>query len=232
VTDAPLETAKAAVLPIYFVADESSSMEPVIDDLNAGLRELLDALHEEGMAAAKIRMTILGFSNECRCYLDLVDMREISAPPVLKADGGTSYAAALSELSRRVDGDVDRLIAQGFKVNRPAVFFLTDGAPTDKVESSWRDQLAKLKDPEYKRRPNILAFGIGQAQPRIILDVASEPNKAYVAATGASVGTAVSDFCTLLVQSIVSSGNAAASGQTTLVMDEPKGFKLAIDEVS
>lgn len=225
------ETNRALVLPIYFVADESSSMEGVVDELNSGLKELLDSMHLEGMAAAKVRLTVIGFSNDARCYLDLADIREVAKMPELTADGGTSYAAAFNALYNRLDSDVDRLKAQGFRVHRPAVFLLTDGAPTDDPDTLWRSVLAKLKDPNYPRRPNILAFGIGNVAPEIILQVASDPTCAYVSANGAAVGQAVSDFCTMLVQSIVSSAAAAASGETSLQLEAPKGFTLAMDAV-
>ncbi len=224
------DSTKATVLPIYFVADESSSMEDVVADLNAGLKELLDAMHLETMAAAKVRLTIIGFSNDARCYLELADMREITSMPELTSSGATSYAAAFNELYNRIDSDVDRLKGQGYSVHRPAVFFLTDGAPTD-PEHEWRNSLSQLKDPSFKRRPNIMAFGIGNAQPEIIIQVASQTDFAYVAAGSHTVGQAISDFCTVLVQSIVSSGNAAASGQAQLQVERPQGFVLAIDEV-
>jgi uncharacterized protein YegL len=224
------EANRATVLPVYFLADESASMESVVGDLNDGLRELLDAMSTEAMAAAKVRLTILGFSNDARCYLELADMREVTSMPELTADGGTSYVAAFDELYNRLDDDVEHLHGQGFSVHRPAVFFLTDGAPTD-PDGAWRASLARLHDKNFKRHPNMIAFGIGNAVPGIIRDVASQPDMAYVSAAGAQVGEAVAHFMTALVQSIVHSANAAAAGETSLQIDEPKGFTMVLDSV-
>ena len=44
----------------------------------------------------------------------------------------TSYSVAFSDLPVRIDRDVDRLISGGFWVHRPAVFFPSDGASSDK----------------------------------------------------------------------------------------------------
>jgi len=224
--------AKANVLPIYFIADESTSMQDDVGELNSGLTSLLDAMHLEGMAAAKVRMSIIGFSNSSRCYLDMADLRQIETLPTLTSSGSTEYAVAFNELYNRINDDIPKLKTLGYAVNRPAVFFLTDGQPTDKYASDWQDPLGRLKDPNFAYRPNIIAFGIGQGvSPQMILDVASKPEFAFVTARGTSTGEAVANFCTTLVQSVVSSGQAAASGTPTIDLTKPEGFTMAIDEV-
>lgn len=231
------EATKGNILPIYFVADESASMESVVGELNNGLTSLLDAMAGEQMAAAKVRLTILGFSNDARCYLELADMRELTEMPELTADGGTSYVAAFNELYNRLDDDVDSLKAQGYSVNRPAVFFLTDGEPTDQ-EQDWRAALNRLQDPSFLRHPNIISFGFGKAVPGVIHAIATDigpgekkEKAAYIAAVGTNVGDAVAKFCVALVGSIVNSANAAAAGNASLVVEQPKGFELVLDSV-
>jgi hypothetical protein len=50
-----------------------------------------------------------------------------------------------------------------------------------------------------------------------------------VAARGMDTGVAVSEFVTSLTQSVISSGNAVASGSAELQFDKPEGFTLAVD---
>lgn len=218
---------KATVLPIYFVADESGSMEPVIHKLNDGLGSLLDTLHTESFAAAKVRLAILGFSDTTKCHLELSDLRYVTNMPKLGAYNSTSYMSVFRELRERIPKDVATLKKEGYMVNRPAVFLLTDGAPN--ADEPWRDTLAELRRPEFHERPNILAFGIGQADPSVIQEVASRGEYALVTAEGSDIGRAVANFVVALTQSIVSSGQALAAGKAELQMEKPEGFKLAVD---
>jgi uncharacterized protein YegL len=219
---------KATVLPIYFIADESLSMKPVIGEMNKGLRSLLDTLHTESFAAAKVRLAILGFSDTTKCHLELSDLRGVTKMPELGAYNSTSYESAFRELRRRIPEGVATLKREGYLVNRPAVFFLTDGVPN--TNEPWRNALAELKRPEFREHPNILAFGIGdEVDPKVIREVASREDYALVTAKGSDVGEAVANFIVALTQSIISSGQALADGKAELQMEKPEGFKLAVD---
>jgi len=211
------------LLPIYFVADCSGSMagEPIAQ-VNKGLTSLLDALHSESMAAAKVRFCIIGFNGQARCHLEPEDIRNLESMPTLSADGSTSYAAAFGELQRRLPTDVNHLKGAGYSVNRPAVFFLSDGAPNP--ADGWESVHATLTSPEFKQRPNILSFGIGQADTDTIRRVASKPEYAFVAAQGVDTGHAIIEFIKALTKSVIMSGNALASGQGTLQIEKPEDF--------
>ena len=55
---------KGNVLPVYVLADQSYSMADHAQELNHGLVSLCEALQAEPMIAAKVRLTILGFSDD------------------------------------------------------------------------------------------------------------------------------------------------------------------------
>jgi uncharacterized protein YegL len=217
---------RANVLPIYFVADESASMSANVEQLNRGLADLLDRLHTESMTAAKIRFCILGFSDDTLCHLPLSDLRQVERMPSFEARGTTSYRSVFEALRRQIPEDVAGLKRQGYLVNRPAVFFLSDGYPNPE---DWRGALSALKDPGLRERPNVLAFGIGQADPRTIVEVASKPEYAFQAEAGVDTGVAIARFCEALTQSVVSSGQALASGKAELQGERPEGFTMAVD---
>lgn len=218
---------KGTLLPIYFVADKSGSMVSAVKELNDGLTALLDALHSEAMAAAKVRFTVLGFSDSLRCYLELADLRNLEAMPQLAAGGSTKYSLAFQDLRTRIDRDFDRLKANEYQVVRPAIFFLTDGQPD--ADDPWETALSTLKSEGFKRRPNILAFGVGEAHAETILEVASTRDYAFVAAKGSDTGAAIVRFCNSLTRSVVSSGHALATGSAQLPVEKPEGFTLAVD---
>ena len=211
------------LLPIYFVADCSGSMAGgPIAEVNKGLTSLLDALHSESMAASKVRFCIIGFNGQAHCHLEPEDIRNLESMPTLAADGSTSYAAAFRELHRRLPADVNNLKSAGYSINRPAVFFLSDGAPNP--GDGWESAHTTITSPEFKQRPNILSFGIGLADANTIRRVASKPEFAFAAAQGVDTGHAIIEFIKALTKSVIMSGNALASGQGTLQIEKPESF--------
>ena len=221
----------ANVLPIYFVADESGSMANHIGELNAGLTSLLNKLQTEAMAASKVRFCIIGFADDAQCYLEPSDLREVEQMPQLTDRGSTSYAAAFGELYRRIPHDVAKLKSQNYRVNRPAVFFLTDGQPN--TGDTWEGPYDDLTSPTFGPHPNILAFGIGDVQASTIKRLATRPEYAFIAAAGVDTGNAIAKFIKALTQSVINSGSALAGGQASqLPIEQPEGFlSLAVDEV-
>lgn len=218
------------VLPVYFVADESGSMASNVDELNTGLVSLLDALQEEAMAAAKVRFCVMGFSDSAVCYLEPSDLRDLESMPVLSARGTTSYAAAFRALKDRIPTDIANLKAQEYRVNRPAVFLLTDGAPNS--GDGWQTAYDDLTSATFGPRPNVLAFGIGAANTEVIKQVATRDEYAFITASGVDTGRAVAEFIKALTQSVINSGRALAQGQAELPVEKPDGFiSLAVDTV-
>jgi uncharacterized protein YegL len=218
---------RAKILPTYFVPDESGSMSSVVGELNGGLTTLLDAMHGEMLAAAMIRFSIIGFSDDVIEHLLLSDLRQVEAMPILGAYNTTSYSAVFRDLRQRIEADVRLLRNEAFLVHRPVIFFLTDGQPNR--DDNWERDLDLLSSHDFKYRPNILAFGIGQAVPEIIRRVASRDEFAYIAASGADTGAALARFFQALTASVVASGQNIARGKGELVLAKPEGFVLAVD---
>ncbi|MCC3779373.1 hypothetical protein [Streptomyces sp. UNOB3_S3] len=221
---------RGQLLPVYVLADESGSMAPHMDDLNAGLDSLHQALLGEPMVASKVRFSVIGFSDDVSERLPLVDLRFVEAIPRLTASYTTSYQAAFTDLLTRIPRDVQALKGQQYQVHRPAVFFLSDGQPND--EEDWLTPHARLTDRTVTRAaPNIIACGIGEAEPGTILKVATRQEFAYVSIPGANVGDSIAKFCSELTKSIVSSVPTLDTQQPQLTVNPPQGFTLAIDVV-
>jgi uncharacterized protein YegL len=218
---------KGKLLPVYFVADDSGSMGDVIGEFNTGLTSLLDAMTMDAMGAAKIRFTVLSFSDDVLVHMELADLRQVEQMPTFSARNTTCYSVAFNDLRARIDRDVDHLIRDGFQVHRPAVFFLSDGAPND--NDPWRRALGELKDLGWKRHPNIVAFGIGSADPKTINEVATRPEFAWMATGGgADTGVVLAKFFEAFTQSLMNS----AKNPGELQMDKPEGFSMAVDLIN
>jgi uncharacterized protein YegL len=218
---------KGNLLPVYVVADESASMAEWAQELNKGLVSLYEALRSQPMIAAKLRLTILGFSDDVEVRLAMADMRNVQGPPRLTIRSSTNYEAVFEDLLRRIPRDVNTLKSDDYIVHRPAVFFLSDGQPND---SAWIEPHQRLTSKaRTPAAPNIIACGVGDVTAETILQVATQQEFALVAIPGTDIGSAIAKFFVALTASIVKSGSALNSSDPKLVVEKPETFTLAID---
>jgi uncharacterized protein YegL len=213
------------VLPIYFVGDESHSMRGApIDAVNQGLIDLRDEVAKHPLIGKKVRFGIITFADTAQTRLELSELREDLLLPTLSTRGrGTSYASAFEALRQTLPADVALLKVNGYQVHRPAVFFLSDGQPTEKPER-WQARLAELKQPSFRERPNILAFGVGEAEASVIAQVATSPRHAFMMREGVSTAGAIAEFAASMLNSMVSSAERLDRGEQTLEFEKPEGF--------
>ena len=176
-----------------------------------------------GLGLATRLSASLGRAGLARIVLPLADLSAISViPAIAYHSGGTKYGAAFELLYDTIADDVGRLKANGDQVYRPAVFFLSDGRPSDRQQ--WHAPHQRVTDPDWPMHPNILAFGFGKAAPVILQQVATV--RAFIADQGTGPGAALRELATSLIQSIVTSGSRPASGGalTLAVPDTVPGF--------
>jgi uncharacterized protein YegL len=212
---------KGRLWPVYLVADQSESMSPHIDQVNKGLSSIRRALLAQPMTAAKVRLTIVGFSDTATASLHLADLRGVEGLPRLVGEGPTHYGAAFDELRRLIPEDVAKLKADGYAVHRPAVFFLSDGEPTD--DPTWTEAHRRLVDRSATpAAPNVIAFGIGAVRPEVIRRVATRPEFAFSAPAEMDIGRAIGTFFSGLLKSIVASTRAESL---------TVAFRIPFDEV-
>lgn len=223
-----MEEERGILLPVYFVADESLSMEANIGELNDGIASLRDALEREPLAASKVRLSITGFSGSVETRMEMADIREMTRTPTLVTrPTGTSYDSAFRDLLDRIPSDQKKLRAQGYRIHRPVVFFLTDGQPTD--GPGWESLVWRLRDPEIlKAYPTIIAFGIGAADAATISKIATKPEFALLAVPGVDMGRVIAEFIRVFVQSVVKSGSALSAGGSTIVVPQPDPSVLRV----
>lgn len=148
------------VLPCYLVCDISFSMIDHFDELNAGLREFRGAAHADRSVAALVSVCVVGFA-DVPCVVQplspALELAELTGP---RLDEGSDFGSAFTLVRQIIDRDVRGLEARGLRVRRPLVFFTSDGRPTD---PDWPTAFARLTDPAWATRPDLIAFGIGAA---------------------------------------------------------------------
>ena len=222
-----------AVFPFYLCLDVSASMagEP-IEGVNRQLPAIRSSVGEDPAVAEVIRFGIVTFSDVARTLLPLCDLSMIEVVPPVVPEGRTSYAAAFDYLRDMIEQDYQSGRVTGERWYRPAVIFISDGRPTD-PEERWRSAHARLCQPEWKRHPNILAFGFGDADPAVLATVSEgKPNRAFIANEGAMPSTVVPELMQGLIQSIVSSSASVYSGEAQLVPpDLPSMTPIRVDKL-
>lgn len=222
-----------SVFPFYVCLDVSASMAGVpIASVNEQLPRLRSAIGEDPAVAEVIRLGIVTFSDVARSVLPLCDLSLVEAVPEVGVEGRTSYAAAFDHLRRVIEEDYHNGRAAGDRWYRPAVIFISDGRPTDDA-AAWKASLDRLSDPGWKRRPNVLAFGFGDADPAVLAAVtSSKPNRAFLAAEGAEPAKVIPDLLAGLIQSIVNSSASVYEGEARLVPpDVPNMTAIPVDHL-
>lgn len=220
-----------AVFPFYVCLDVSASMAGTpIDSVNQQLPLLRASVGEDPAIAEVIRLGIVTFSDVAHSVLPLCDLSLVEAVPEVTAQGRTSYAAAFDHLRLVIETDYQKSRAGGDRWYRPAVVFISDGRPTDDTER-WRAAHHRLTDPGWKRRPNILSFGFGDADPAVLAVVSeAKPNRAFIAAEGAEPSQVVPELMSGLIQSIVSSSASVYTGEAQLIPpDVPSMTAIPVD---
>jgi uncharacterized protein YegL len=222
------ETAReqGVLLPFYLVADVSYSMEGnKLDQVNNILPDLVDALIKNPILSDKVRFGLIDFADDARVVMPLCDLAEQDQLPMLTTRGGTSFAAAFGMVRQQIESDGSQLRADGFKVHRPAMFFLSDGQPTDDTPV-WQSAFAGLT--EYDRQsgtgnkwyPNVIPFGVEDADPAIMghLIFPKKRSKMYMMAEGADAAGAIRSMAEILIASVLSSGYSAAEGGSGIIL--------------
>jgi uncharacterized protein YegL len=222
-----------SVFPFYLCLDVSASMSGApIDAVNQELPVLRSKLGEDPAVAEVIRLGVVTFSDVARTVLPLCDLSLVETVPQVAALGRTSYAAAFDHLRQVIEDDYLAGRARGDRWYRPAVIFISDGRPTDDSER-WKSALDRLLDPEWKRHPNVLAFGFGDADPAVLAAVAgAQPQRAFIASEGSEPTKVIPELVSGLIQSIVSSSASVYAGSAMLVPPElPSMTAIAVDHL-
>ena len=201
-----------------------------LDSVNQQLPLLRASIGEDPAIAEVIRFGVITFSDVAPTLLPLCDLSLVEAVPELTPQGRTSYAAAFHHLRLVIETDYHTSRSGGDRWYRPAVIFISDGRPTDDTER-WQAAHRRLTDPSWKRRPNILAFGFGDADPSVLAVVSeSKPNRAFIAVEGAEPSKVVPELMAGLIQSIVSSSASVYTGEAQLVPPEvPSMTPIPVD---
>ncbi|MFC4048523.1 MULTISPECIES: vWA domain-containing protein [Actinomadura] len=155
-------------MPTYIALDISKSMQKHEDLLNETLAKIVKELYLNPRVAEFVHLSIVTFSTAPTVVVRMTELTRMKQMPVLRCHGGTRFGPLFELLRDRIDIDVPLLQDQGYRVVRPVVFLLTDGAPTDRPPSAWEEPHRALVDREWERHPRVISFGFGDAVESIL----------------------------------------------------------------
>jgi uncharacterized protein YegL len=156
---------EADVLPCYVVCDFSSSMTDYIGELRAGLREFRGAAHADPIAAARVRVCLIGMARTPWVLQPLRPVVELIELEDQTPCAATLFAPVFEFLRNRIERDANALREKRLHALRPVVFFVSDGRSTD--ADTWPAGFAELTGAE------MVAFGMGAADPDTLTRIGS-----------------------------------------------------------
>lgn len=157
VPDVALRDNTSQRLPCVLLLDGSGSMADsgAIDELNAGVRLLETELKKDDVASQRVQLLVIRFGGDTEVLSDWTDAMSFSAPQ-LTASGLTPMGEAVRVGLAKLEEQKGRYRANGIAYNRPWMFAITDGEPTD---DDWQHAASQCKAAEQADK--LIFFGIG-----------------------------------------------------------------------
>lgn len=228
------------LLPFYVVIDVSYSMSgDKLDTAGRIMPSVLDAVAKAPILADKVRFAVVDFADDAQVRLPLCDILDDGVRlPDLTTRGGTSFSSVFRTLRTEIESNVKQLKADGFLVHRPAVFFISDGEPTEQ-DSVWQSAFADLTgyDKESKTGfsmyPNFVPFGVDDANPKKLQQLihptgGNKPMRMFMQSADADPAAAIAAMAEVLISSVLASGESMAQGNSGIILpsddDLPDGL--------
>jgi uncharacterized protein YegL len=175
IPDVALTVNTSQRLPCVLVLDGSSSMAAggAIAELNEGLSILEKELKADPIASQRVQLLVirLGGNDQVEVLVNWTDAMDFTAPTIV-ANGSTPLGAAVRVALSHLDEQKDRYKTNGIAYNRPWVFALTDGEPTDR---DWESAARECKAAEEQQKLVFFGVGVGQANLKLLGQFSSRP---------------------------------------------------------
>lgn len=221
----PASTGRA--VPVYVLVDESVELPGYLDAVNAGLAGLPAALARDADAVGAIRLALLGYAAEPAVRIPLTGVTAGGPVPALTPRGGCRLAPTLTDLRERLTADIERCKDHGLVVARPVLVVLSAAPPQDPAD--WPAAHHALTDrATFRYAPNIVACGVGRADPATIARLATQPGQAFLAAAGMPTEYSVRSFTDFLARFVAHWAAESLTGAGRAVLDRPAGFVPAV----
>jgi uncharacterized protein YegL len=191
------------IFPVFLLVDVSASMAGgPIEALNKALPEMKNEMLSNPTVGEIARVGLVTFSDEARTVVPLSDLAYADIPEVL-VEGGTNFAAGFRGVRAAIDAGLGSL-PKGTPIYRPVVFFMSDGM--HQAREDWVPALQLLRDPNWKFRPEVVTFGLADANDEALGRIANR--FAFRAKNEGDPASQVREIMNALIGSIVTTSTS------------------------
>jgi uncharacterized protein YegL len=196
-------------MTLFFLIDSSGSMAgSKIGTVNGAIEEVLPMLQElsEENADAQIKVAALKFSDGVQWLTPAgpVELEQFHWQPIY-AEGLTAFGAACEELNAKLSTKAFMKEATGSYA--PAIFLLSDGAPTDE----WERRLEALRGNNWFKAAVKVAVAIGEDADTDVLSEFTGSHEAVLTVHSPAALKKVIKFVSVRASQVASkSANAGA----------------------
>ena len=163
IPDLVLQDNTSQRLPCVVIVDGSTSMRgAAIDSLNQGLSILEKELKNDDIASLRVQLLIvkIGGLDEAEVVTEWTDAIDFNAPKI-EANGTTPLGAGVKLGLNKLEDQKKLYKENQITYNRPWMFILTDGSPTD---SGWQNAAMSARNAEKKGKVVIFPIGTEDAE--------------------------------------------------------------------
>lgn len=173
--------------PTVLLLDTSGSMaeatqatdgtsKPKIAQLNEGLETFHREVSEKEHAKKRVDVAVVTFGDEPFVTQEFTSIEDWT-PSTLSEGGRTPMGGAIELAIELVDDRKEFYRENGIQYNRPLLWLLTDGEPTDMQpdDSAWNTVQGLLEDGTRNNRFEFFAMGVGGAQMDTLNELVAEP---------------------------------------------------------
>ncbi len=127
-------------MPVALVLDTSSSMsnDNKIDELNEGVRALIEELKNNDRARDSVEMSIIRFGGDVKVVETFGEIENMQTPH-MSANGGTPMGEAFSLALQMLEKRKKEYRDNGIQYFQPVCVLMTDGHATDSIEQASAD---------------------------------------------------------------------------------------------
>ncbi|WP_338740523.1 vWA domain-containing protein [Haloplanus salilacus] len=151
--------------------DGQGGTESRIDQLNEGLQYFKSEIEEEEHAETRVDVAVVSFGGEVTVEQDFSPIQNWD-PPTLSPSGNTPMGEAIEKAVNLDEDRKQQYRDNGYAYNRPIIWLLTDGQPTDMNpgDQQWQTAQNLLERGTDEDHFLFFAFGIGEEADMDTLD--------------------------------------------------------------
>lgn len=154
------------------VLDTSGSMAGApIDQLNAGLRQFVQDVQEDELAAYSVELGVITAGGSVQEALPFTTAQSISSFAPLDAGGGTPLGEAVSLALQRLEERKAQYKRNGVAYYQPWLVIMSDGSPTD----SWQYAAAQAQASAANKKLVCLPLGVDGANMAVLSAFSNRP---------------------------------------------------------